>query len=141
MNSPPYISSRAYIKKFCNLVLILFDYTMVHGRMLKEAHLWVESYIMSLGRAIIAYQFIKHEVGRIEILHFRPMIEHGMDGAPCRNSFKLITYMDSHISKEFPSGEEKFGSVFKGMKKVMGTCSMFSTLNFTPTIVLIDIWK
>ena len=40
-------------------------------------HPWFEIYVMSLGRAIIAYQFIEHEVGRIEILHFGPMIRHG----------------------------------------------------------------
>ena len=69
--------------------------------MLKEVNLWVESYVTSLGRAIIAYQFIEHEVGRIEILHFGPMIEHGKDGAPCRDSFQFITYMVSQGRKEF----------------------------------------
>ena len=42
---------------------------------------------MDLGRSIIVYQFVEHEVVRIEILHFGPMIENVKDGAPCRDSF------------------------------------------------------
>ena len=63
-------------------MLILFDYILVHGRMLKEVYLWFEIYVMSLGRAIIAYQFFEHEVGRIELWSFGTMIEHGKYGAP-----------------------------------------------------------
>ena len=100
MASPSYMS-RAYIKNFGNLVLILFDYILVHDRVLKEVHLWFECYVMSLDRAIIAYQFIEHQVGRIVILHFGPIIEHGNGDSPCGHSFQLITYMDFKGTKRF----------------------------------------
>ena len=73
MASPSYMS-RAYIKHFGKLVLILFDYILVHGRMLKEVHTWFELYVMRLDRELIAYIFVEHEVGRIEILHFGPVV-------------------------------------------------------------------
>ena len=65
-------------------MLILFDYILVHDRVLKEVHPCFECYVMSFDRAIIAYQFIEHEVGRIEILNFDPMIDHGKSDAPRR---------------------------------------------------------
>ena len=72
---------REYVKHFGNIVLILFDYIMVHGRMVKEVHSWFERHVMSLGRVIIAYQFVEHEVGRIVILNFSSMNEHSKGDA------------------------------------------------------------
>ena len=56
-------------------------------------HFWFESCHMNLGRAILAYQFVEHEFGRIDVWDVGPMIEHGKDNAPCRDSFQFITYM------------------------------------------------
>ena len=101
----------------------------------------IERYFISLGREIIAYQFVEHEVGRIVILNFSSMNEHSKFDAPCRSSFQFITYMESQGSqKKFP-WDENFGRVFKGMKKVMGTCSIFSISSFTPIVVLRYLWN
>ena len=40
----PYYMGRSHIKNFGKLVLILFDYILFHGRMLKQVHLLFESY-------------------------------------------------------------------------------------------------
>ena len=89
---------------------------MVHVRMLKEVHFWFERNVMSLGREIIAYPFIEHEVGRIVIWNFGPMIEHGKDDSPCIYSFKIITYMASQGSKRFFPWDETLGD-FKGKRE------------------------
>ena len=106
--SPSYMR-REYVKNFGKFVLILFDYIMVHGRVFKEVHPWFERYVMSLGREIIAYQFVEHEVGRIVILNFSSMNEHSKFDAPCRYSFQFITYMASQGSKRFFPWDERFG--------------------------------
>ena len=47
--------------------------------------------------------------------------------------------MAAQGSKGVSHGMRTLG-YFKGMKEVMGTCSMSATLGFTLSIVLIDIW-
>ena len=90
---------------------------------------------MSLGITIIAYQFIKHEVGRIDIFHFGLIIENDKGYTPCRYSFQFITHMVFEGGKGFSHGIKTLG-YFKGMKKVMGTCLMSTTLGFSPSFVL-----
>ena len=126
----PFYMSRAYVKKFGKIVLSLFDYIFVHGRMLREVHPWFESYVMSLRREIIAYEFVEHEVGRLDIFHSGPIIEHGKGDAPCRYSFQIITYLVVQGSKGFFYGMITF-RYFKVMKKVIGSCSMSTTLGFS----------
>ena len=94
-------------------MLILFYYILVNDRMLKEIHPWFEIYAMSLGREIIAYQFIENEVGRIEILHFGIMIENGKGDAPCRDSFRSITYMAFQGSQRSFPWYDDFGRISK----------------------------
>ena len=127
----PYYMSRSYVKNFGKPVLILFDYILVHGRMLKEGYPWFERYATILGRAIISYQFVEHEVGGIDILHFGPMIENGKGDVPCRDSFQFIKYMASQGSKGVSHGKKTLGD-FKGTKKVMGTCLILVALGFSP---------
>ena len=95
----PYYMIREYVKNFGKIVFFLFDYIIVHSRMLKEVNFLVEIYVMSLGRAIIAYQFVEREVGRIVIFHFSSMIEHGKGNAPFIDSFIFITNMASQGSQ------------------------------------------
>ena len=115
--SAPVISSsymrREYANHFGNLVFILFYYILIHGRMLKEVHPCIEIYVMSLGREIIAYQFVEHEVGRTVISNFSSMNEHGKGDAPCRDSFRSITYMAFQGSQRSFPWHEDFARVSK----------------------------
>ena len=96
LNSPYYMS-REYIKNFGNLVLVLFDYILVHVRMLDKYTLGLESMSFTWVEKSLHINLFEHEIGRIEILHFDPMIEHGKEGSPCRRSFNFITHI--YISK------------------------------------------
>ena len=58
------------------------------------------------------------------------------NGAPCRGSFQFTTHKAVHVRKGVSCWSEDSKGVNKRMKKVMNTCSMFTSSGFAPPFVL-----
>ena len=71
---------RSYIKHLSKLVLILFDYILVHDRVLKELYFWFESHVMNLIRAILAFKFVEHGILVLRL-----------------NMIRMVHHVDSHF--------------------------------------------